>query len=66
METKKTREALFNEINFLSIRVKMLNGIVQNEGFVHSEELEEWNDIMFDTIQELRNIRDKINQLFLH
>ena len=54
-------EKMFNEFQNLSIRIRSLSGIVQNEGATHSnDELIEWSNLMDRYIEDVATLHLKV------
>jgi hypothetical protein len=59
------QEDLFNKINHLSTQVRVLGGIVQNEGFVPSnEQIQEWIDYHNSVINDLNKVKEDIVRFY--
>lgn len=61
----KTREELFHEFNCLSLRLKYLSSIVQNEAPLDTKALQEWNDRAGQLIYEVYDLKEEVNRFFV-
>lgn len=58
---KRDMESMFNDFDSLSFEVKFLGGIMQNEGYVPSEEqLQEWIDVCNSTVNKINTLKEDV------